>query len=70
VSRDPKLLLEDILESGEMIREYLAGDNWETFSVNRQKLDATIRRFEIIGEAVKGLPVEWKGRENGAWRMR
>jgi uncharacterized protein with HEPN domain len=69
VSREPQLLLEDILESGKLIQGYIAEQTWEGFSSNRQISDATVRRFEIIGEAVKGLPEEFKAKEpQVAWR--
>ncbi len=47
-------LLRDILDSAEAIRDP-AGVSREAFSNNREKQDAVLRRFEIIGEAASRL---------------
>ncbi len=56
MSRDPYLLLKDIVESGEAIQTYIAGLEFEAFAADQLRMDAVARRFEIIGEAVKKLP--------------
>ncbi len=56
MSRDPSLRLEDILEAGAAIRDYLNGFNYISFAKDRKTVDAVTRRLEIIGEAVKHLP--------------
>jgi uncharacterized protein with HEPN domain len=62
VKRDPRVLIEHILESIELIEEYLRGVSREEFFRSREKQDAVIRRLEIIGEAVKQIPAEIKER--------
>jgi uncharacterized protein with HEPN domain len=57
MSRDPDLLLDDIIESGGAIRSYLEGQDFASFAADAMRRDAVIRRFEVIGEAVKKLPV-------------
>lgn len=52
--------LDDILESIEKIEEYTCDLTLETFRENTESQDAVIRRLEIIGEAVKRLPVALK----------
>ena len=69
MSRDPDLLLEDVIESGRAIRSYIAGLDFEAFRTDPMRMDAVIRRFEVIGEAVKKLPPEFVAREPSIpWR--
>lgn len=56
--REPKLLLEDIIESAEKIFRYTQGLTYNDFLKNDEKIDAVIRNFEIIGEAANQLPDE------------
>jgi uncharacterized protein with HEPN domain len=58
--RDPKLLLDDILEAIEKIKKYTNGLSFETFIDDSKTIDAVIRNFEIIGEAANRLPEEFK----------
>lgn len=60
---------EDIMEAITKIERYVANLSFEEFMKNEMVIDATIRNFEIIGEAVKRIPenvrkrhqdVEWK----------
>jgi len=67
--RDHLLFLEDILEAIAKIERYTQGLSLETFRENDMAVDAVIRNFEVIGEAVRHIPdnvkekypdVEWK----------
>ena len=58
--RQPKLLLEDILESAEKIIIYTKSLTFEEFVTDSKTIDAVIRNFEIIGEAANRLPDELK----------
>ncbi len=58
--RQPELLIEDIIESGNKILNYTAGLSFDGFIKNDMAVDAVIRNFEIIGEAANRLPVEFK----------
>lgn len=60
MEKEPKIFLEHILESIEAILEYTAGISQAEFSETRQKVDAVTRRFEIIGEATKNLPANFR----------
>jgi uncharacterized protein with HEPN domain len=62
MKKDPKIFIEHILESIEAIQEYLKGFSKEEFLVSKEKQDAVIRRMEIIGEAVKNISDEIKGK--------
>ncbi|MBX2904916.1 MAG: DUF86 domain-containing protein [Taibaiella sp.] len=57
-SRNPILLLEDILNSADKILRYTEGMTYATFIEDERTLDAVIRNFEIIGEASNRLPEE------------
>jgi len=48
-------LLRDILDSAVIIQSYLNGVSRDEFLRNTEKQDATLRRFEIIGEAASRL---------------
>ena len=55
-NREFILYLEDMMESMMRIEEYLNGLNFRHFKMNQMIVDATIRNFEIIGEASKNVP--------------
>lgn len=55
---DASIFLEHILESIEVVEEYTSGFDRQGFLATRWIQDVVIRRLEIIGEAVKNLPVD------------
>jgi uncharacterized protein with HEPN domain len=67
--RNQRLFLQDILAAIESIEAFVAGMDLETFEKDDKTTSAVIRKFEIIGEAVRHVPdhirmaypeVEWK----------
>ncbi len=60
--RDYILFIEDVLTCIEKIERYTSNVSFEDFSGNDMAVDAVIRNFEIIGEAVKKIPEEIKKR--------
>jgi uncharacterized protein with HEPN domain len=60
MSRDALLYLEDILQSITAIEEYTQGITEVEFNATQIVQDAVVRRLEIIGEAAKQLPDEFK----------
>jgi len=56
MSRGIDILLGEILDAIALLRHYTAGLDFDAFAANVEKQDAVIRRLEIIGEAVKGVP--------------
>jgi uncharacterized protein with HEPN domain len=60
--RDVRVYFQDILESIAAIERYTAGMDWDAFASNGQTQDSVIRRLEIIGEAVKGIPEEHRAK--------
>lgn len=69
MSRGVQILLGEILEAINLLRDYTAGLDFDGFAANVEKQDSVIRRLEIIGEAVKGIPDHIKGRHSAVpWR--
>lgn len=69
MKRYPETFIEHILECLERIEEYTEGITKEDFINSVQLQDAVIRRIEIIGEAVKNLPMETKNKySNIPWK--
>jgi len=66
--RDLKLYLDDILISIERIEEYAGVLSFEEFSDDRKTIDAVVRNFEIIGEAVKNIPYDIRDCYDYEWR--
>jgi uncharacterized protein with HEPN domain len=60
VIRDPRLYLDDILESIDAIAEYTSNLDENTFRAARLVQDAVLRRLQIIGEAAarRGRPCD------------
>jgi uncharacterized protein with HEPN domain len=68
MKKDPKIFLKHILESIEKIEEFTKGIYRDEFFDLIQVQDAVIRRIEIIGEATKSLPDEFRERhEDVPW---
>ena len=53
MSRDPRVYLEDVLESIRRINTYVTGLDEVRLGDDQLRLDAVVRNLEIIGEAVK-----------------
>ncbi len=56
--RDYNLYLNDILSAIEKIEDYSKNSSYERFQHDKMLQDAIIRNIEIIGEAVKKIPME------------
>ena len=62
MKRDMRVYIEDILECIVKIEEYTKEITEDDFYENTQIQDAILRRLEIIGEAVKNIPQEFRDR--------
>jgi uncharacterized protein with HEPN domain len=62
MKRDYRLYIDDILEAIRKIEKYTAGLTIEDFLRDEKTVDAVIRNFEIIGEAVKHIPRDIRGK--------
>ena len=58
--KDPQIFLLHILESVEWIEKDVASMSFEKFTENVPMQDAVVRRLEIIGEAIRNLPADFK----------
>src|SRR5437660_9660959 len=58
--REPGILLHDIRAAIQKIDRYTAGLDERAFLSDDKTSDAVVRNLEIIGEAVKQLPGEFK----------
>ena len=67
--RDYILVIEDVLTCIEKIERYTSNVSFEEFCGNDMAVDAVIRNFKIIGEAVKKIPEEIKKKYAGVeWK--
>jgi uncharacterized protein with HEPN domain len=60
--RSQLLYLNDIAESISSIRSYVGNLTFDEFSVDTMRVDAVVRRFAVIGEAVKHIDPALKNR--------
>ena len=69
MKKDIKIFLEHILDSVKLIEEYIKDKDEEEFLNSRQLQDAVIRRIEIIGEAIRNIPIDIRERfKDIPWR--
>ena len=68
--REIPLLLKDILESAEKIKKYTAGMNFQAFLHDEKTMDATVRNFEIIGEAANRINEDFRKEHKNIDRRR
>lgn len=68
MKKDPRVYLAQILERIDRILEYTAGGE-KAFYAELRTQDAVIRNFEVIGEAAKRIPGEYrKNNPSIPWR--
>ena len=60
MKKNGKIFLTHILESINLVEEYLKGKSKLDFLNSKQLQDSVIRRIEIIGEAIKNIPNDIK----------
>jgi len=60
MNKDVRFFLEHILDSISLIERYTEGVSRKDFLESVELQDKVIRRLEIIGEAVKNLPQDFK----------
>lgn len=69
MTRDLRLYLGDILDSIAKIEEYTQSIDEAAFQKNTQVQDAVLRRLEVIGEAAKKVPHEFREKHDRIpWR--
>ncbi len=60
--RDPLVYIDDILDAMEKAQAFTAGIDYARFEDDVRTVYAVIRALEIIGEAVKRLPADFRER--------
>ena len=60
MKKNSKIFLTHILDSKNLVEEYLKGKSKLDFFNSIQLQDSVIRRIEIIGEAIKNIPNDIK----------
>jgi uncharacterized protein with HEPN domain len=60
--RDYRVYLQDILEAIANVEEFIGKMPRGEFEGDKKTLHAVVRNLEVIGEAVKGVPPEVRGR--------
>jgi uncharacterized protein with HEPN domain len=67
--KNVKIFLEHILDAINLIEDYIKDKKKSDFLESKQLQDSVIRRIEIIGEAIKNIPSDFKGtHENIPWK--
>jgi|AntRauTorckE6833_2_1112554.scaffolds.fasta_scaffold17317_2 uncharacterized protein with HEPN domain len=67
--KDNSRYLNHIIESIELINQYSSNMSKHDFYIEQEKQDAIIRRLEIIGEASKKLPENFRNKYSDVpWR--
>ena len=56
--RDWEFRIEDILDSIDLISEYVGGLDYDNWKKDRKTIDAVIRNIEIRGEAANHIPID------------
>jgi len=62
--RETRLILKDILNEINRIERFIKDVDYKTFISDEMRYYAVIRCLEIIGEAVRQLPEEFKKEHN------
>lgn len=60
--RDLRLYLDDIWDCITSVEEYMQAVEKDDFLLDRKLQDAVIRRLEVMGEAVKHIPDDFRSR--------
>lgn len=60
MKKTPAIFLEHIIESINLLEAYIKHSSKKDFYAAGQIQDAVLRRLEIIGEAVKNLPADFR----------
>ena len=58
MSRDWRLYIQDVVESCNKVMQFTEGMSQKEFEQDEKTYDAVVRNLEIIGEAIKRIPVD------------
>lgn len=65
MTKEPLIFLQHILDSIELIEKRMENITYKHFMEDIDLQDMVIRRLEIIGEAVRNLPKEFREKHSG-----
>lgn len=69
MKKDPGIYLEHILEAINKISRYVEGMSEDDFLKDELVRDAVVRNIEIVGEAVKNLPADYRDKHDAVpWK--
>lgn len=60
MTKKPEIFLKHIMESIGQIESLTENSGFDSFRANRERHNAVVREFEIIGEAMKNIPLAFK----------
>lgn len=60
--RDYKFYLNDIIDAIKKVQKFTKGLSYSDFYKNEMLIDAVIRNLEVIGEATRSIPSEFRKR--------
>jgi uncharacterized protein with HEPN domain len=60
-----RLRIEDMLDAAKTILDFTNGLEFAAFSGDRRTVDATVRNFEVMGEAARNVPEDVRQRYGG-----
>ncbi|OPX29275.1 MAG: hypothetical protein B1H08_04200 [Candidatus Omnitrophica bacterium 4484_171] len=63
--RDLRLFLKDMFVSVQKIQKYAKGKSYKEFTNDSLLVDGTVRNLEVIGEAVKNIPLNFRKKHPG-----
>ncbi|MEE9294799.1 MAG: DUF86 domain-containing protein [Phycisphaerae bacterium] len=58
--RNYSVYLQDMLEAARKVHSYTEGLTKEAFATDDRTVDAVVRNLEVLGEAAKGIPDEFR----------
>ena len=62
MKKDPIIFIEHIIDSIKNIEQFMKNVKKEDFFKNKEKQSAVVRQIEIIGDAVKNLPEDFRNK--------
>jgi uncharacterized protein with HEPN domain len=66
--RDCKLLVEDMIEACDKIMKFTSNMDFNSFINDDRTVDAVLRNLEVLGEASKRLPEDFKNKyDSSVW---
>jgi uncharacterized protein with HEPN domain len=62
MNKDNRIYIDHILNSIDLILDYISGHDHDSFSIDSRTQDAVVRQLEIIGEATKQVSREFRNK--------